>query len=157
MIEDYAAILALLPVRPPMVLVDRVVSLVPGFSIVVEKAVTGAEPCFAGMAEDLPAQRYAFPRSLVLESFGQAAALLWLGSRPGPGGRGLPMVGRVRHCLFQNSTFPGDVIRHSVRIDTVSGSNAFLSGASTVGDRTILSVGSLVAVERELSAVLADR
>jgi 3-hydroxyacyl-[acyl-carrier-protein] dehydratase len=149
---SYARILALLPVRHPMVLVDRIVAFDPNTEIETRKAVSGSEPCYLGMADDLPAARYAYPRSLVLESFGQSAALLWLGSRESPGG-GLPMVGRLRGCRFTGSAFPGDVVRHFVRVDRLVDDNAFLSGESRVGERVILTVESLIAVARPKSVV----
>ncbi|MFE9774069.1 3-hydroxyacyl-ACP dehydratase FabZ family protein [Streptomyces sp. NPDC005931] len=155
--SGYAQLLALLPVRHPMVLVDRVVGFEHRRTIETAKAVTGSEPCYQGMADDLPAERYAYPRSMVLESFGQSAALLWLGS-PGGGpnaaGDGLPMVGRLRNCEFTGSAFPGDVIRHRVHVERLLDDGAFMTGESRVGDQVILTVGSLIAVARP-SAVVA--
>jgi len=151
---DYPRILELLPVRHPMVLVDKVISLRPGLDIETVKAVTGSEPCYGGLAEGLPAERYAYPRSLTAESFGQSAALLWLGSRQRAGD--VPMVGRLRECRFTGHAFPGDVIRHQVRVDTLKVGHAFMTGQSLVGDRVIFTVTSLVAVERPADAVLAN-
>jgi 3-hydroxyacyl-[acyl-carrier-protein] dehydratase len=141
-----------------MVLVDRVVAMRPGFCIEVDKAVSGSEPCFSNLAESLPADRYAYPRSLIIESFGQSAALLWLGTvRETVAIQGIPMVGRLRGCTFDGNVFPGDVIRHTVQIDTVVDNNAIMTGYSRVGDRTILRVRSLVAVARPLDTVKATR
>ncbi|MFB8132902.1 MULTISPECIES: 3-hydroxyacyl-ACP dehydratase FabZ family protein [Streptomyces] len=153
--SGYGQILASLPVRHPMVLVDRITEFDADRSIETAKAVAGSEPCYQAMADDLPPERYAYPRSMILESFGQSAALLWLGSRGGPdaAGGGLPMVGRLRNCRFTGSAFPGDVIRHRVRIDRLVDDNAFMSGESLVGDRVVLTVGSLIAVARPLSVV----
>lgn len=148
---SYAEILALLPVRHPMVLVDRIVAFKANQEIETAKAVTGSEPCYQDMT-DLPAARYAYPRSLILESFGQSAALLWLGSKEVPGDS-LPMVGRLRGCVYSGAAFPGDVIRHRVRVDRLVDDNAFMSGESRVGDRVILTVESLIAVARPKSVV----
>jgi 3-hydroxyacyl-[acyl-carrier-protein] dehydratase len=63
------------------------------------------------------------------------------------------MVGRLRNCRFTGSAFPGDVIRHRVRIDRLVDDNAFMSGESLVGDRVVLTVGSLIAVARPVSVV----
>ncbi|MFI0807538.1 3-hydroxyacyl-ACP dehydratase FabZ family protein [Streptomyces echinatus] len=150
--SGYARLLALLPVRHPMVLVDRVTGFDPGRTIGTAKAVTGSELCYQDMADDLPAERYAYPRSMILESFGQSAALLWLGS-PGAAGDGLPMVGRLRNCVFTGSAFPGDVIRHQVRVEQLVDGGAFMSGESRVGDQVILTVGSLIAVARPAAVV----
>ncbi|MBO8184016.1 3-hydroxyacyl-ACP dehydratase FabZ family protein [Streptomyces spirodelae] len=150
----YAQLLALLPVRHPMVLVDRVTDFAHGDTIETAKAVTGSEPCYQDIADDLPAERYAYPRSMILESFGQSAALLWLSSQ-GPEGAGdrLPMVGRLRHCAFTGSAFPGDVIRHRVTVERLVEDNAFMTGESRVGDQVILTVGSLIAVARPAARV----
>lgn len=151
--SGYAQLLALLPVRHPMVLVDRVTGFEPGGSIETAKAVTGSEPCYQGMAEGLPAERYAYPRSMILESFGQSAALLWLGGREDAAADSLPMVGRLRDCAFSGSAFPGDVIRHRVRVERLVDDNAFMSGESLIGDQVILTVGSLIAVARPAAVV----
>ncbi|QEV19955.1 3-hydroxyacyl-ACP dehydratase FabZ family protein [Streptomyces alboniger] len=152
--SGYARLLALLPVRHPMVLVDRVLDFDRGRTIETAKAVTGSEPCYQDMAENLPAERYAYPRSMILESFGQSAALLWLGSR-GPDSEEdrLPMVGRLRHCAFSGSAFPGDVIRHRVWVERLVDDNAFMAGESRVGDQVLLTVGSLIAVARPAAVV----
>ncbi|RJQ75850.1 3-hydroxyacyl-ACP dehydratase FabZ family protein [Amycolatopsis panacis] len=152
--RGYAHLLALLPVRHPMVLVDRITALDPGHAIETAKAVTGGEPCYGGLAAGLPEDRYAYPRSLVLESFGQSAALLWLDGRSnGDDDDAVPMVGKLRDCRFAGAAFPGDVIRHFVRLDRVAEDNAFLSGESRVGDRVLLTVGTLIAVARPASVV----
>ncbi|MFD5758574.1 3-hydroxyacyl-ACP dehydratase FabZ family protein, partial [Streptomyces sp. NPDC127044] len=153
--SGYGQILASLPVRHPMVLVDRITEFDADRSIETEKAVAGSEPCYQAMADDLPPERYAYPRSMILESFGQSAALLWLGSHGGPdaaGGR-QPLVGPPPHSPLTRSPVPGDVIRHRVRIDRLVDDNAFMSGESLVGDRVVLTVGSLIAVARPLSVV----
>lgn len=152
-VPDYTRMLELIPVRHPMVLVDRVVSLTPGEEIVTAKAVSGGDPCYAGMAEGLPAERYAFPRSLIIESFGQSSALLWLGSESDPedaaGIDWVPLAGRIRNCRFHGSAYPGDVIQHTVRLHEVKdGTTAFMSGETRVGDRTVFTVGALTAVRR---------
>jgi 3-hydroxyacyl-[acyl-carrier-protein] dehydratase len=155
---DYSQLLDLLPVRHPMVLVDKVIMVRPGVAIETAKAVTGGEPCYEGLGEGLPGARYAYPRSLVIESFGQSAALLWLGSmrQSGSGPGAVPMVGRLRKCRFAGSAFPGDVIRHHVRIERVLAGNAFMTGESMVGGRTIFTVGLLAAVERSADTVFAN-
>lgn len=156
---NFAQLLDLLPVRPPMVLVDRVVAMEPGKRIEVDKAVTGSELCYPGLAEGLPAERYAYPRSLIIESFGQSAALLWLGTvRQSSRTTGaMPMVGRLRKCSFHGDAFPGDVIRHTVRVDAMVDDNAFMTGESSIGDRTLFRVHSLVAVARTADTITATR
>lgn len=147
---DYAGMLDMLPVRHPMVLVDRVETLDPGKRIVVAKAVTGGEQCYQGLPEGLPGSRYAFPRALILESFGQASALLWLSTGSATG---VPMVAAFRDCRFFGEVQPGAVLRHEVHIDRLMSNNVFVSGQTWDGDRCVLTVGALVSASRPKSAV----
>jgi 3-hydroxymyristoyl/3-hydroxydecanoyl-(acyl carrier protein) dehydratase len=148
-VTDHARIRELLPVRHPILLVDKVIDVAPGERISAVKAVTGSEPCYAGLPEGLPSCGYAYPRSLVFESFGQTSALLWLASgEAGIGGDGVLMLAAIRNCRFAGAVFPGDVLRHVVRLEQLVGDNAFLSGEIWLSDRCVASVGSLIAVNR---------
>lgn len=154
---DHAAIRECLPVRHPMLLVDRVLAVEPGVSITAVKAVTGSEPCYQGLPEGLPAQRYAYPSSLILESFGQAAAVLWVQTaRAGAAELAeVLMLAGFRRCRITGRVYPGDLLRHEIRIDQVVHGTAFSSGETWVGDRRVASMGSLVAVSRPRSSVTA--
>lgn len=149
---DHAGIGRLLPHGHPMLLVDRVEELVPGESLVAVKAVTGCEPCFAG-----PGAGTAYPDSLLIESFGQAAALLWLLSTPPerrPKGQ-LPMFAAARNLLLTRPVHPGDVVVHRVRLDQTVHGTAFASGESRVGPDQVAAFGSMTAVIRPVEAVLS--
>jgi 3-hydroxyacyl-[acyl-carrier-protein] dehydratase len=147
---DYAWIRATLPYRHPTLLLDQVEAFEPATSIVACKAVTGSEPCYAGLAEDLPGARYAYPRSLVIESFGQAAALLCLASAQALGlepGRVI-LFGAARDCVFHGNAYPGEVLRHRAHLDQFVADTAFVTGETRVADRRIAAFGSLVAALR---------
>src|SRR3954471_8239935 len=111
---DAAGIPTLLPHGHPMVLVDRVVTLVPGSHIVALKAVTRAEPCYSGMGAGSDARAWAYPISLLIESFGQAAALLWLSDRPAST-RYVPMLASMRGFRVESRAYPGEVLQHTAR------------------------------------------
>ncbi|MEV7791272.1 hypothetical protein AB0O68_04750 [Streptomyces sp. NPDC087512] len=142
---DYTGILDLLPVRHPMLMVDRVESLDPGRRITVAKAVSGSEPCYQRMADGLPLSRYMYPRSLMLESFGQASVLLWLSTGTA---RGVPVAAAFRDCRFYGEVRPGAVLRHVSRIDRLMADNVFVSGQTWDGDRCVMTVGALVGSSR---------
>ncbi len=72
---DIHQILKLLPHRYPILLVDRVLSMVPNQSIVALKNVSINEPFFCGHFPNKPIM----PGVLILESLAQAAALLTFG------------------------------------------------------------------------------
>src|SRR5690348_1398482 len=115
-----------------MVLVDRVLSFEPGVSITGIKAITGSEPCYSGLPVGLESERYAYPTSLLIESFGQTAAILWLKSLrlPNQDRNNVFMFAVVRNCRIEGRAFPGDVVRHVARLDHVVGDNVFVTGES---------------------------
>jgi 3-hydroxyacyl-[acyl-carrier-protein] dehydratase len=145
---DHGAVLALLPQGHPMVLVDRILHLEPSVSIVGVKAISGCELCYRTLPAGLPPERYAFPASLLLESFGQTAAILWLSGIGGVGRDQVLMLGATRGCRIVGRAYPGDVLQHSARVSHVIGDNVFVEGESRVGDRTVAVVESMVAVKR---------
>lgn len=150
---DIAQIQASLPQRHPMLLVDRVLSLDPGRSIETVKAVTASESCYCGVPAGAPLEAYAYPVSMLIESFGQSAALLWLGAAGvGGGGSVLLFVG-ARDYQVEGQAFPGDVVRHVVHLEQVVADTAFATGASWIGERRIARVGSLMAARRPSEAV----
>ena len=147
---EHGEITKLLPHRHPVLLVDRVLEIEPGERIVTVKAVTGSEPCFAGIPDDAPADAYDFPASLLVESFGQSGALLWLHTMAEAGGvpPGVLIFAQARDCVIDGAARPGDVLRHEVRISSLKPTNVFLTGETWVGDRRIASMGSAMAVIR---------
>lgn len=154
---DFAAVRATLPHGHPMVLLDRVVALRPGYFIHAVKAVSGSEPCYAGLDRSTLGYGYAYPASLIVESFGQAAAILWLRShlRHGAARRDdeVLMLAAVRDCRFEGRAFPGDVLHHTARLEHRSNGAAFVSGETRVRRHRIASFGSLLAVVRPASAL----
>lgn len=150
---DAPGIRALLPHGHPMVLVDRVLDMRPGESVVAIKAVSLSEPCFSGLARDAGAAGYRYPPSLMLESFGQTAALMWLADRPEPDlGDRLLMLVAARDCAIEDDVVPGDVMRHEARVEHVTGDNLFVAGETRVGDRLVATIGSMMAVIRPMQS-----
>lgn len=149
---EHAEITRILPHRHPILLVDRVLELVPGVRITATKAVTAAEPCYADLAEHLPQSAYAYPVSLLVESFGQAGAILWLRSGDAAP-TGTLIFGGARNCEIEGNAYPGDVLTHEVRIDTIKGDNAVLSGEIRIGSKRIASIGTMLAVQRRTGAL----
>lgn len=152
---EHGDIKSILPHRHPVLLVDRVLEVRAGGRIVTVKAVSGSEPCYAGLPDDAPAEAYDFPASLLVESFGQSGALLWLHTmRAGDGvPPGTLIFAQARDCVFEGAARPGDVLRHEVRIETLKPNNVFLTGETYVGDRRIASMGSAMAVIRETDSL----
>jgi 3-hydroxymyristoyl/3-hydroxydecanoyl-(acyl carrier protein) dehydratase len=146
-----------LPQRYPLLLVDRVEATEPGQSIRTVKAVTATEPCYAGLPDDAPLDRYAYPRSLLIESFGQSAALLWLdGDRPAVDDAQVLLFVGARGYRFEHDAYPGDLLRHEVRLDSVVADTAFASGATWAGGRRVATVAALMAARRPRLSLATD-
>lgn len=147
--RNHAQLRAVLPQRYPMLLVDRVLDLRPGQSIRTVKAVTATEPCYAGLPDGCPIAAYRFPPTLMIESLGQSAALLWLeDTEPVWDGSRLLMFVGARDYRFDGAAYPGDVMRHEVRLDSVLADTAFAHGTTWVDDRCIATVATLIATRR---------
>lgn len=140
-----------LPHAHPMILVDRVPALVPGRSVVAEKAVTGTEPCYRE-----PGGTRAYPVSLMLESLGQAAALPWLRETGPVSPADVLMFVGLRGYRVTGAAYPGDVLRHVVELVSVKADTAFATGGTWVGGRRIASVDTLIAAVRPRSLLGAN-
>lgn len=155
---EHADVRAVLPQRFPLLLVDRVLELEPGRRISTVKAVTGTDACFADLPEGAQHRHYSYPYSLIIESFGQSAALLWLNGRlPTPDDEQVLMFVGATNFSFEATAHPGDVLRHEVRLDSVIADTAFASGEIWVGDRRLATVATLVATRRPVRPAPADQ
>ncbi|GAA3734051.1 3-hydroxyacyl-ACP dehydratase FabZ family protein [Salinactinospora qingdaonensis] len=153
---EHAELRALLPQRHPILLLDRASVVEPGRRVVGHKAITGSEPCYRDLPDSASPKSFGYPHCLLLESFGQAAAVLWLTSdSDGENEDGVLMFAGARDCRFVGRAYPGDTLHHEVRLEHVIGDNAFASGQTRVGDRVIATFGSLIAVRRPHSALAA--
>lgn len=138
----------MLPHGHPMILVDAVTRLVPGREIESVKAVTVGEPCYAGLAAGAPDAAWAFPSSLLVESFGQSAVLLWRATHDTEvtATGVVPMLAVVRRTRFPGRAYPGDVLCHHVRLEHSGPNTAIVSGHTAVAGCTIATFGELMAV-----------
>lgn len=120
----------LLPHRYPMLLVDRVLQLRPGASVRALKAVTRNEPWYQGLddADDADA---AYPSSLLIESWGQAAGLLAAADPAAAGG--VMLFGSAAGATFHAPVHPGDVVEHRVRISHALPDTVIFEGTSHRG------------------------
>ncbi|GGO79916.1 3-hydroxyacyl-ACP dehydratase FabZ family protein [Wenjunlia tyrosinilytica] len=153
--HDYAAIRRLIPHAHPILLVDKVLEMEPYERIVTSKTVSGSEPCYAGLAPDLGSRAFAYPASLLMESWGQGGAILWM-ERIRAQRRersGALILAATRKVALHRAVMPGDTLRHVVRVDQYVGDNVFLSGESYVGDELVAEVGSAIAVMRPAELV----
>jgi 3-hydroxyacyl-[acyl-carrier-protein] dehydratase len=143
----YEQIRAILPHGPQMVLVDQAEVSGDGRAVRAVKAVSGTEPCYQHLTPALPRERFAYPLSLIIESFGQAAAVLWRAGAGPPQGH-LLMFAAARNWHFEGPVYPGDVLCHEVNMENSIASTGFASGLIWARGRRVATVGSVIAVLR---------
>ena len=140
---DIQEILDLLPHRYPFVLVDRVLELIPGSSIVALKNVTINEPFFAGHFPGRPVM----PGVLIIEAMAQAAGLLSFKTPELNLTRGsIFYFAGIDHARFKRPVQPGDQLQLEAQIlKIVRGVGKFKCRAMVEGK---------LAAEGEILAVL---
>ncbi|MEU3499592.1 3-hydroxyacyl-ACP dehydratase [Streptomyces hundungensis] len=137
-------ITSVIPHRHPALLVDRLGEVEPGKRLTAYKAVSVAEPAYRGLAQGA-AQEYAYPASMMLESWAQAALLLACWERPNPDVRtGQVTLGAgVRDARVLGSVYPGSVLVHEVTLVRDLGDTVVTRGSSSVDGRPVLEVEQL--------------
>ena len=149
---------AVLPHRFPMLLLDRVLTLVPGEQIVAIKAVTCNEPWYARLDLTIDGAGLRYPRFLLVESLLQASAALAGASSPGMrGGEGVTLVGAVVGLRFHSDAYPGDMVTHRVRMIHAGGGAGIYQAASAVGHTPLLTIDRLVTAVRPAGALRAPQ
>lgn len=142
---DIKEIMARLPHRPPMLLIDRVLDMVPGKSIVAIKNVTMNEPFFVGHFPHNPVM----PGVLIVEAMAQAAALFSFEDdkdvNPADKKIAYYLVG-VDGARFRRPVVPGDQVRFEVVADRISRSICKYTGRATVDGQEVASAQLMCAI-----------
>ncbi len=141
---DINRIMAMIPHRYPMLLIDRVVDVVPGESAVGIKNVTINEPQFQG---HFP-QRPVMPGVLIVEAMAQTAAVLVVQSLGGEVEGKLVYFMSIDNCRFRRPVGPGDVMRLHVTKERSKGKVWKFQGKVYVDDA--------LCSEANFMAMLAD-
>ncbi len=137
-------ILNTLPHRYPFLLVDRILELEPGKSVVGIKNVTFNEEFFQGHFPGNPVM----PGVLVLEAMAQVAGIALLGVTEGREKKLLYLSG-VDRCKFRRPVVPGDQLRIEARIVSLK--------TRVCKCRATASVDGKLCAEAELLSVLVER
>jgi len=136
-------ILNFIPHRYPFLLVDRVISLDPGKSIVAIKNVTANESFFEGHFPEVKIM----PGVLIVEAVAQAGGILLYHSLPDPAKK-LVVLSKLHNIRFRKIVVPGDQIRMEAEIVKVRGRFATIRGRAMVDEEIV--------VEGEISAGIVD-
>ena len=132
-----------LPHRFPFLLVDRVIDIVPGKSVVALKNVTCNEQFFQGHFPEWKIM----PGVLIIEALAQAGAILLFSSIPNPESKFIVMS-KIDKAKFKRMVVPGDQHRLDVEWTRGKGRICKMTGKAFVeGD---------VAAEAEIYATVLD-
>lgn len=141
---DIQRVMAALPHRYPMLLVDRVESLVPNRSIRAIKAVTINEGFFAGHFPGRPIM----PGVLIIEALAQAAGVLAVESLGLSGSGKLVYFMAIDNAKFRAPVEPGCLLHLEVEITQMRSRACKFSGRAMVDGK--------VATEADFTAMIAD-
>jgi 3-hydroxyacyl-[acyl-carrier-protein] dehydratase len=142
---DAPKILEILPHRYPMLLVDRVTTLVPGQYIVARKMVSVNDPWCRGHFPGRPL----FPHLLMVEALAQAGALLAYSSERFDPQTNLFYYFGFDKVKFKHSVTPGDQLDLRVEIQEQRSNTFRLRGEATVE--------GTVCAQAEMAASIVDR
>ncbi len=141
---DVAAVLARLPHRYPMLLVDRVDELVRDERIVAVKAVSSNEPYFQGHFPGRPIM----PGVLIVEALAQAAGVLAIESLDLSGTGKLVYFMAIEEAKFRRPVEPGCLLRLEARFVQRRATVCRFEGRAMLGDE--------VAASARFTAMVAD-
>ena len=141
---DVRRVMAALPHRFPMLLVDRVEALVKDERIVAIKAVTINEPFFAGHFPDRPIM----PGVLIVEALAQAAGVLAVESLGLAGTGKLVYFMAIDGAKFRAPVEPGVLLRLEVAFVQKRATVCKFAGKAYVGDK--------LAAQADFTAMIAD-
>jgi 3-hydroxyacyl-[acyl-carrier-protein] dehydratase len=141
---DITRVMAALPHRYPMLLVDRVESLDPDKGIVAIKAVTINEPFFQG---HFPA-RPIMPGVLIVEALAQAAGVLAVEALGLVGSGKLVYFMAIEGAKFRQPVEPGVLLRLEVEFTQKRASVCKFAGRATIDGK--------LAAEASFTAMIAD-
>ncbi|AFZ82731.1 3-hydroxyacyl-ACP dehydratase FabZ [Candidatus Kinetoplastidibacterium crithidiae] len=141
-------IMELLPHRYPILLVDRVLEMIPGKSIVAIKNVSINEPFFEGHFPHLPIM----PGVLIIEALAQAAAIFSFGNKSHDiefkNNTAYYLVG-IENTRFRRPVVPGDQLRLEVFADRL-GTSISKYKAKALVDNQVVAQTDLMCAMRAL-------
>jgi 3-hydroxyacyl-[acyl-carrier-protein] dehydratase len=141
---DIRRVMAALPHRYPMLLVDRVEEILPLKSIRAVKAVTINEGFFAGHFPGRPIM----PGVLIVEALAQAAGVLAVESLGLAGSGKLVYFMAIENAKFRAPVEPGVLLTLAVDVVQMRGKICKFEGRALIGDK--------VAAEASFTAMIAD-
>lgn len=121
-------IMAIIPHRQPILMIDRILEVEPGKRAVGIKNISANEPVFQGHYPGNPI----FPGVLIVEAMAQTGAVALM-TQPAYAGK-VPLFAGIDECKFKRPVLPGDQLRLEVELVTVRRGLGIGTGKAYVGD-----------------------
>ena len=129
---DITGIMARIPHRYPMLLIDRVIDIVAGESCTGIKNVSANEPFFQGHFPGHPIM----PGVLIIEAMAQTSATLVVASLEGVScDTHIVYFMTIESARFRNPVIPGDTLQIKVQKERTRGNVWRFKGEAYVGDK----------------------
>lgn len=125
---DIKQIMATIPHRQPMLMIDRILEMEAGKRAVALKNISANDPVFQGHYPGHPI----FPGVLIIEALAQAGAVALL-SQPEWAGK-MPIFAGMDEVKFKKPVVPGDQLRLEVEIVAMKRGLGIGQGKAYVGD-----------------------
>ena len=143
MVLDINEIQKILPHRPPMLLVDRIIEIEPFKSATGIKNITMMEPQFRGHFPGHPIM----PGVLILEAMAQVGGVAMLYPEEHRGK--IALFGGMEHVKFKRPVVPGDQLVTKAEIVRVRGDFGLLHCDGYVGDKLVASADFKFALKKD--------
>lgn len=121
-------IMAIIPHRQPILMVDRILEVEPGKRAVGIKNISANEPVFQGHYPGNPI----FPGVLIIEAMAQTGAVALM-TQPAYADM-VPLFAGIDDCKFRRPVVPGDQLRLEVELVTVRRGLGIGTGKAYVGE-----------------------
>lgn len=121
-------IMAIIPHRQPILMVDRILEMEPGKRAVGLKNISANDPIFQGHYPGNPV----FPGVLIVEAMAQTGAVALM-SQPEYAVK-VPLFAGIDECKFKRPVLPGDQLRLEVEIVAMKRGLGIGQGKAYVGD-----------------------
>jgi len=144
-IYDIREIMTYLPHRYPFLLIDRILTLEPGNSVVALKNVTLNEPYFQGHFPGVPVM----PGVLILEAMGQAGGVLAYVSLPERLKGRLVYFSGIDKARFRRPVVPGDQLILESKIVNIRSRAVRMTSIAKVDGKKV--------AEAELMAMIGEK
>ena len=142
---DIREIMMYLPHRYPFLLIDRILALEPGKSVVALKNVTMNEPYFQGHFPEIPVM----PGVLILEAMGQAGGVLAHVSLPDKLKGRLVYFTSIDKARFRKPVVPGDQLILESKLVNIRSKAVRITGIAKVDGKKV--------AEAEFMAVIGEK